>query len=92
MGKYILQWFGGGPGVWTALWTACLLFFQCDLLVGYSYAHLISTRLGSRRQTTLHLSALAFSLLLLLITLDPSWTRRERSNLSSVFYPCWWST
>ena len=34
MSKYILPWFGGGPGVWTA----CMLFFQCVLLVGYSYA------------------------------------------------------
>ena len=24
IGKYILPWFGGGPGVWTT----CMLFFQ----------------------------------------------------------------
>jgi len=69
MSKYILPWFGGGPGVWTA----CMLFFQCVLLVGYSYAHLISSRLGPSRQAVLHLGALALSLLLLPITLDPSW-------------------
>src|SRR6476659_4955951 len=33
--KYILPWFGGGPGVWTA----CMLFFQLALLAGYAYAH-----------------------------------------------------
>ena len=69
MSKYILPWFGEGPGVWTA----CMLFFQCVLLVGYSYAHLISSRLGPSRQAVLHLGALALSLLLLPITLDPSW-------------------
>ena len=69
MGKYILPWFGGGPGVWTA----CMLFFQCVLLVGYSYAHLISSRLGPSRQKMLHLGALALSLLLLPIAPEPSW-------------------
>jgi len=28
IGKYILPWFGGGPGVWTV----CMLFFQVVLL------------------------------------------------------------
>src|SRR6266540_6926461 len=34
--KFILPWFGGGPGVWTT----CLLFFQVLLLGGYTYAHI----------------------------------------------------
>ena len=68
MGKYILPWFGGGPGVWTA----CMLFFQCLLLVGYSYTHLISNKLGPSRQAMLHLGALALSLLLLPIAPEPS--------------------
>ena len=69
MGKYILPWFGGGAGIWTA----CMLFFQCVLLVGYSYAHLVSSKLDPRRQMLLHISALAGSLLLLPITPDSSW-------------------
>jgi len=69
MGKHILPWFGGGAGVWTA----CMLFFQCALLAGYSYAHLISSRLGVGRQVTVHLALLGFSLLLLPITPDESW-------------------
>ena len=44
IGKYILPWFGGGPGVWTT----CMLFFQVALLGGYAYAHLISQRLKPR--------------------------------------------
>ena len=31
IGKFILPWFGGTPGVWTT----CLLFFQLLLLGGY---------------------------------------------------------
>ena len=38
IGKYILPWFGGGPGVWTT----SMLFFQVLLLRGYAYAHCIS--------------------------------------------------
>ena len=51
IGKYILPWFGGGPGVWTT----CLLFFQTLLLGGYAYAHFSSTRLTPRKQVILHL-------------------------------------
>jgi len=69
MGKYILPWFGGGASIWTT----CMLFFQCVLLVGYSYAHLISSRLSPGRQMLLHIGALAASLLLLPVTPDSSW-------------------
>ena len=34
--RYVLPWFGGGPGVWAT----CMLFFQVLLLGGYLYAHL----------------------------------------------------
>ena len=50
MGKYLLPWFGGGPGVWTT----CLLFFQTLLLGGYAYAHFLQ-RLAPRRQAVVHL-------------------------------------
>ncbi len=69
MGKYVLPWFGGGPGVWTA----CMLFFQCVLLAGYCYAHLIGSKLRPGKQRMLHLGVLALSLLLLPIAPEPSW-------------------
>jgi hypothetical protein len=50
--KYIQPWFGGAPTVWTT----CLLFFQTLLLAGYTYAHVIGTRLSPRRQATMHLA------------------------------------
>src|SRR5437660_5360652 len=61
IGKYILPWFGGGPGVWTT----CLLFFQVALLGGYAYAHVL-TRLGRVRfQAVFHLILIAAALALL---------------------------
>lgn len=68
MGKYILPWFGGGPGVWTV----CLLFFQCTLLVGYCYSHLLSSRLSMKMQSLLHMALLAISVLSLPISPDSS--------------------
>ena len=69
IGKYILPWFGGGPGVWTT----CMLFFQVLLVGGYAYAHLISHRLNTRRQVIVHLSLLAVALALLPIIPADSW-------------------
>ncbi|MEN9636946.1 MAG: hypothetical protein RL077_5350 [Verrucomicrobiota bacterium] len=69
IGKYILPWFGGGPGVWTT----CLLFFQTVLLGGYAYAHFSSTRLKPRQQVVLHFVLLGLSLALLPITPSESW-------------------
>src|SRR5919112_1798274 len=51
IGKYILPWFGGTPGVWTT----CMLFFQMLLLGGYAYAHTLTRRLKPRTQVVLHL-------------------------------------
>ena len=58
IGKFVLPWFGGSPGVWTA----CMLFFQMVLLGGYAYAHFISSRLSGDVQRAVHLSLLAVSL------------------------------
>ncbi len=69
IGKYILPWFGGGPGVWTT----CMLFFQMLLLAGYAYAHVISRYLKARQQAGVHLVLLLGSLTLLPITPADSW-------------------
>lgn len=58
LGKYLLPWFGGGPGVWGA----SLLFFQSVLLLGYLYAHVVTTRLKLRAQALLHLALLGAAL------------------------------
>ncbi len=69
IGKYILPWFGGGPGVWTT----CLLFFQTVLLGGYAYAHFSSTWLKPRQQVLVHGFLLLLSLVMLPITPSESW-------------------
>jgi hypothetical protein len=59
--KRILPWFGGA----AAVWIICLLFFQVVLLLGYAYAHWLSSRFSARAQAGIHSAALAASLLLL---------------------------
>lgn len=69
IGKYILPWFGGSPGVWTT----CMLFFQVLLLGGYAYAHALSRHLKPRGQAVVHLALLAVALVSLPITPSDSW-------------------
>ncbi len=76
IGKYILPWFGGGPGVWTT----CMMFFQVLLLGGYAYAHFASRWLKPRPQVVVHLMLLVAALALLPITPDGSWKPRGGQN------------
>jgi hypothetical protein len=69
IGKYILPWFGGSPGVWTT----CMLFFQLLLLGGYAYAHTITRRLKPRTQAVVHLTLLVAALATLPITPGDNW-------------------
>jgi len=59
--KTILPFFGGG----AAVWTACLLFFQAFLLLGYLYAHLLFKLSSLRKQFLIHSLLLIFSLFFL---------------------------
>ena len=74
--KFILPWFGGGPGVWTT----CMLFFQVLLLGGYAYAHLISRWLKPRAQALVHLALLAAALALLPIIPSEAWKPAGSEN------------
>ena len=69
IGKYILPWFGGSPGVWTT----CMLFFQVLLLGGYAYAHATSRLLRPRTQAVLHVVLLLAALATLPITPADHW-------------------
>jgi SAM-dependent methyltransferase len=62
--KYLLPWFGGTQAVWTT----CLLFFQVFLLLGYTYAHLLTKWLQLRWQVAVHVVLLLSALFLLPIT------------------------
>src|SRR5439155_18899084 len=76
IGKYILPWFGGGPGVWTT----CMLFFQMLLLAGYAYAHFITRWFKPRTQAVLHLGLMIAALTLLPITPGDSWKPSGSGN------------
>lgn len=58
IGKVVLPWFGGGSSVWTT----CMLFFQVFLLLGYCYAHCLTTYLSLKYQAIVHSIILIFTL------------------------------
>ena len=64
MGKMILPWFGGAASVWTA----CMLFFQSLLLLGYLYTHWMMRYLSTPRQSFLHIALLLLCLFFLPIS------------------------
>ncbi|HUE73058.1 MAG TPA: fused MFS/spermidine synthase [Pirellulaceae bacterium] len=68
-GKMVLPRFGGAPAVWNT----CQVFFQASLLVGYVYAHLVSTRLGIRWQVVVHGVVLLVPLISLPIAVAAGW-------------------
>src|SRR5260221_3049047 len=67
--KMILPWFGESSEVWIA----CLLFFQSALLVGYLYAHALTTRVAQAWQWRTHVFLLSVSLLFLPIIPSERW-------------------
>jgi hypothetical protein len=66
--KLILPYFGGG----AAVWTACLLFFQAFLLLGYFYAHCLTQIKSVKKQLGIHFVLLIFSVIFLPIGIQ-SW-------------------
>lgn len=69
IGKFILPWFGGSPGVWTT----CMVFFQFLLLGGYAYAHFVTQKLKPRNQVILHVALLAAAVATLPIIPGDQW-------------------
>lgn len=67
--KRILPWFGGV----AAVWIICLLFFQFALLLGYAYAHWLTSGFRAKIQARVHGAALLASLFLLPVYPRNSW-------------------
>src|SRR5262245_59865062 len=65
----ILPWFGGAAGVWSA----CMLFFQVMLLVGYAYAHALVRWARPRTQMVVHGTLLVASLAFLPVIPSELW-------------------
>jgi hypothetical protein len=57
LAKGILPWFGGTPSVWTT----CMLVFQCLLLAGYAYSHLLVNRLSNSLRSKVHILLIGLS-------------------------------
>ena len=74
--KQILPWFGGS----AAVWTTCMVFFQCVLLAGYFYSDFMTRRLSLKRQVSVHAGLLILSLALLPITASPSFKPINADN------------
>jgi hypothetical protein len=76
-GKILLPVLGGGPAVWST----CMVFFQAVLLLGYLYAHALSSRVASRWQWLVHAGVLVGASVVLPLpvdvgepgTADPRW-------------------
>ena len=66
--KQLLPTLGGS----AAVWTTCLVFFSLMLLLGYLYAHWISSQFNPTRQAVMHILLLTAALLTLGIHLRPS--------------------
>lgn len=56
----------------AAVWTACLVFFQTALLLGYQVAHLLVTRTSLRTQVAVYIGLLALSVVQLVRVVDPT--------------------
>ena len=76
IGRLVLPWFGGS----AAVWTACLVFFQTGLVLGYGYAALSIRLLSPTNQRRLHVTLLAASLLVLPLLPDPAWKPADGDN------------
>ena len=69
VGRYVLPWFGGSPGVWTT----CMLFFQAALLAGYCYAYGSLRWLPPRGQAIVHLALMVIALACLPVAPSSAW-------------------
>jgi SAM-dependent methyltransferase len=82
VGKVLLPTLGGGAPVWTT--TAA--FFQLALLVGYVYAHVGPSLLGTRRHAGLHVALLSLAALLVARGTDAPLV----TTAGAPAHPAWW--
>lgn len=78
--KQILPHFGGG----AAVWTACMLFFQALLFVGYLYAHILTKLHSVKNQAYIHMAIIIFCWLFLPVTLANVTVSQANSPLAGI--------
>ncbi len=81
-GKRLLPLLGGS----AAVWTACLVFFQSALLLGYVAAHWLVTRASSRSQVAVYVGLLVLSLAQLTLAIDPPLHADSAHPITSVLW------
>lgn len=81
-GKRLLPLLGGS----AAVWTTCLVFFQCALLLGYLIAHGLITRAGSRAQAVVYIALLAASIAQLSRGISPDLRANPAHPIASVLW------
>lgn len=81
-GKRLLPLLGGS----AAVWTACLVFFQCALLLGYLTAHWLVTRAGARVQIIVYVTLLALSVLQVVVAITASPAASATHPITSVLW------
>src|ERR1700736_2185879 len=74
--KMTLPLLGGSPAVWNT----CMVFFQAALLAGYTYAHVLSTRLRPRRQVYVHGLVLLLACAVLPLSVGPGCQPPREAN------------
>ncbi len=79
-GKMITPLLGGTPAVWNT----CMVFFQFVLLLGYAYAHALTTALRPRKQTVVHLALLLAPLAFFPLAVDRSAVQADRHPVTTV--------
>jgi SAM-dependent methyltransferase len=65
--KQLLPTLGGS----SAVWTTCLVFFSIALLLGYLYAHWLSSNFTPTRQAVIHIVLLTAALMMLGVHITP---------------------
>lgn len=75
--KMVLPKLGGS----AAVWSVALVFFQGVLLLGYAYAHLLTSLLRPRFAVVVHLAVLATALAFLPIAYPSGWGDAPQSGL-----------
>lgn len=81
-GKRLLPLLGGS----AAVWTACLVFFQCALLLGYLVAHWLVTRGSPRLQAGTYVVLLVLSFGQLLTAINPTLNASASRPITSVLW------
>src|SRR5271156_2851236 len=79
--KQLLPTLGGS----SAVWTTCLVFFSVALLLGYLYAHWISSLFDPKQQAVIHILILTMALLTLGIRILPGPTAVSYHPALTVF-------